>query len=55
MNSVKKITTFEELKFCESKTIKKAESLKNHNEFKKFILELRSNRIVQSKLENSKY
>ena len=42
MKTVKKFTTFDELKSCESKTMKDASSLKKHDAFKKVILDIRA-------------
>ena len=51
MNKVKKFTTFEELKSCESKTEKNVSSLKKHNEFEKVIMYIRSIKLLQAKLK----
>ncbi len=42
MNTVRKFTTFDELKSCENKSVKFASSLKKHNAFEKVIMEIRS-------------
>lgn len=42
MNTVRKFTTFDELKSCENKTVEIASSLKKHNAFEKVIMEIRS-------------
>jgi len=49
MNSVKKFTTFEELKFCVPKTNTYSPSLKKHNDFEKLIMEIRAIKILQDK------
>jgi len=47
MNSVKKFTTFDELKSCESRKLTYASSLKKHNDFEKLIIDIRSIKIIQ--------
>jgi hypothetical protein len=49
MKAVRKFTTFEELKSCESKTMKDASSLKKHNDFEKVIMDIRSVVVEQTK------
>ncbi len=46
MNTVKKFTTFEELKACENKTSKYSSILKKHTNFEKVIKEIRSIKII---------
>ena len=41
MNTIKKFETFEQLKSCEHKTLKVSSRLSIHNEFKKFIMDIR--------------
>lgn len=47
MNTVRKFTTFDELKSCENKTAKYSSSLKKHNAFEKVIMEIRSIKITK--------
>jgi hypothetical protein len=52
MNTVKKFTTFDDLKSYENKTVEIASSLEKHNAFKKVIKEIRSvktNKVSQTK------
>lgn len=48
MNRVKKFTTFDELKSCESRILTYASSLKKHNQFEKIIMDIRSIMILQT-------
>jgi hypothetical protein len=50
MNTVKKFTSFDEMKSCENKTAKYASSLKKHNDFEKIIMEIRLNKITKVNL-----
>jgi hypothetical protein len=45
MKPVKKFTTFEDLKSCESKTTDHSLSLKKHNDFEKVIKDIRSAKV----------
>jgi hypothetical protein len=54
MKAVKKFSTFDELKSCETKTMKDASSLKKHDDFKKVILDIRAIKIVQDNQRQSK-
>ncbi len=54
MKSVKKFTTFEELKFCENNTEEYSIILKRHNELEKLIIEMRNDKAFQSKQNKSK-
>lgn len=47
MNTVRKFTTFDDLKSCENKTVKFESSLKKHNAFEKVIMEIRSIKTTQ--------
>lgn len=49
---VKKFTSFDELKSCESMNLKYASSLKKQNDLEKLIVEIRSNKILQSEQKN---
>lgn len=49
MNVVKKFETFEQLKSCESKTLKHASSIRKHNKFKKVIMNIRAIKNLQDK------
>ena len=42
MSSVKKFASFDEMKSCESKTVKYESSLKKHKDFEKIIMAIRS-------------
>ena len=53
MNSVKKFETFEELKFCESKTNTKSSSLKKHQDFEKVMMDIKSAKSLQLKIEET--
>ena len=48
MKPVKKFTTFDELKSCESKTEEYARSLKKHVELEKVIMDIRSIKVQAS-------
>ncbi len=54
MKTVRKFSTFDELKSYESKTMKCPLSLKQHDDFKKVILDIRAIKIVQDKKRQSK-
>ncbi len=54
MKPVRKFTTFEELKSCESKVMKGAGSLEKHNEFKKMIMDIRAVVVEQTKSKPGK-
>jgi hypothetical protein len=51
MKTLKKFTTFDDLKSCEKKGNKLPSSVKNHNDFKKVILEIRAIKESQSQLK----
>ncbi len=48
MNTIRKFTTFDELKSCDDNTAKYAHSLKKHNTFEKVIREIRSTKITKA-------
>jgi hypothetical protein len=54
MNKVKKFTTFDELKSCESKTVKYASALKKHEDFEKVIMEIQAIKMLQINKVNTK-
>ena len=54
MNSVKKFTTFDELKSCERKSMKYASSLKKHKAFEKVIMNIRHIKILQTNQSHPK-
>ena len=54
MNTVKKFTTFDELKSCKSKKLKKSSSLKKHNDFEKVILEIRYIKMLETNQKQPK-
>ena len=54
MKAVKKFTSFEDLKSCESKTINHAVRLKKHNDFEKVIKNLQSDNARKSSHNKSK-
>jgi hypothetical protein len=47
MKTVKKFTTFEEMKSCESKATNAQSSLKKHNNFKKVMMDIRAAKVLQ--------
>jgi len=49
MNTVKKFTTFDELKFCESKASTSASGLKKPHAFEKVIMKIRSDKMLQAR------
>ena len=53
MKTVRKFSTFEDLKSCEDRLLKSAVSLEKHNNFKKVILDIRAIKIVQDQKRKS--
>ena len=47
MNTVRKFTSFDELKSCESKPVNRASRLKKHRDFEKVIMEIRAAKKLQ--------
>jgi hypothetical protein len=54
MSTVKKFTTFEELKSSENKSTNPVSRLKKHNAFKKLMIDIRSAKTLQDNSEKIK-
>ncbi|MES2458666.1 MAG: hypothetical protein V4594_24135 [Bacteroidota bacterium] len=54
MNSVKKFTTFNELKSVEDKTVIHERSVEKHHDFEKFILSVGKAKVLQKNQAKSK-
>ena len=54
MNTIKKFTTFDELKSCENKDIEYTSSLLKHNDFEKVIREIRLSKITKVNRKKTK-
>ncbi|MDR6560023.1 hypothetical protein J2Y60_000551 [Arcicella sp. BE140] len=54
MKTVKKFTTFDDMKTIEKKVVRYDSSLKNHTNFEKVIMDIRSIKVDKSKPIHSK-